>query len=101
MLTAAAVGALCIGGEARADEGDADLRDRIRKLEEENARLRERLGEMGDRLKVEVHFPAMEYCTDNGAMIAYAGGLRLDAGQQDVNVTDVLPRWSLEDLAPV
>jgi len=31
-------------------------------------------------------------------MIAYAGGVRMSAGLQDVDVSDVLPRWSLEDL---
>ena len=45
-----------------------------------------------------VYFPALEYCTDNGAMIAYAGALRLLAGQIDDGVDDVLPRWSLESL---
>ena len=48
-----------------------------------------------------VYFPALEYCTDNGAMIAYAGALRLQAGQSDVEFADVLPRWSLEDLSPI
>jgi len=45
-----------------------------------------------------VYFPALEYCTDNGAMIAYAGALRVLAGQRDEAVVDVLPRWSLESL---
>ncbi len=66
-----------------------------------NRLLREELnkttGEMGARLYV----PALEYCTDNGAMIAYAGALRLLHGQRDIDVDDVLPRWSLESLAPI
>ncbi len=67
-----------------------------------NQRLREVLKQMTLDLKAEVYFPAMEYCTDNGAMIAYAGGLRMAAGQQDnADITDVLPRWSLEDLPPL
>ncbi|NCF37756.1 MAG: tRNA (adenosine(37)-N6)-threonylcarbamoyltransferase complex transferase subunit TsaD, partial [Gammaproteobacteria bacterium] len=45
-----------------------------------------------------LYFPALEYCTDNGAMIAYAGALRLLQGQYDETVNDVLPRWSLESL---
>jgi N6-L-threonylcarbamoyladenine synthase len=45
--------------------------------------------------------PALEYCTDNGTMIAYAGALRLLAGQSDPEPLDVLPRWSLEDLRPI
>jgi len=48
-----------------------------------------------------LYVPALEYCTDNGAMIAYAGALRLLAGQRDPEPLDVLPRWSLEDLPPV
>lgn len=63
-----------------------------------NQRLRQRLRQMTDKLGATLHFPALEYCTDNGAMIAYAGGLRLAAGQRDDNIHDVLPRWSLEDL---
>lgn len=63
-----------------------------------NLRLRSRLHSLADELKAQVCFPALEYCTDNGAMIAYAGGLRLSAGLQDQDVSDVLPRWSLEDL---
>lgn len=63
-----------------------------------NRRLRERLLAMGEKQQFKVFFPAMEYCTDNGAMIAYAGALRMNVGQRDINVSDVLPRWSLEDL---
>jgi N6-L-threonylcarbamoyladenine synthase len=58
------------------------------------AELQRQVGEIGGR----VYFPALEYCTDNGAMIAYAGALRLLAGQRDEGVSDVLARWSLEDL---
>ncbi len=63
-----------------------------------NQRLRARLRKMTDKLGAQLYFPALEYCTDNGAMIAYAGGLRMAAGQHDVAVHDVLPRWSLQDL---
>ena len=63
-----------------------------------NQRLRQRLRKMTDKLGAQLYFPALEYCTDNGAMIAYAGGLRMAAGQRDVDVHDVLPRWSLQDL---
>ena len=63
-----------------------------------NQRLRHRLKEMVEKNNAQVFFPAMEYCTDNGAMIAYAGGLRMSLGEKDKDVFDVLPRWSLEDL---
>ncbi len=56
--------------------------------------LQRSIAAMGGR----VYFPALEYCTDNGAMIAYAGALRLLAGQRDDGPLDVLPRWSLESL---
>jgi len=59
-----------------------------------NKRLRARLNE----LKAEVFFPRQAFCTDNGAMIAYAGALRLAAGQQEPAVISPQPRWSLESL---
>jgi N6-L-threonylcarbamoyladenine synthase len=59
-----------------------------------NRRLRQRL----DKLDAEVFYPRIEFCTDNGAMIAYAGSVRLAAGQiEALNVT-VRPRWSLDEL---
>ncbi len=61
------------------------------------AELERHVGGIGGR----VYFPALEYCTDNGAMIAYAGALRLLAGQRDEDVSDVLARWSLEDLPAI
>ncbi|MFT5656814.1 MAG: N6-L-threonylcarbamoyladenine synthase [Gammaproteobacteria bacterium] len=63
-----------------------------------NRRLREVLGKLTRQRSGNTYFPAPEYCTDNGVMIAYAGALRLDAGLQDVGVSDVLARWSMEDL---
>ena len=55
------------------------------------ARLREALGGRG----ADVHFPAPEYCTDNGAMIAMAGALRL-AESSAGHAFSVRPRWPLE-----
>tara|TARA_B110000879_G_C11145234_1_gene502119 strand:- start:1525 stop:2127 length:603 start_codon:yes stop_codon:yes gene_type:complete len=63
-----------------------------------NSRLREVLAKLTKDRSGKTYFPAHEYCTDNGVMIAYAGALRLDAGLEDDNVFDVLARWSLEDL---
>jgi N6-L-threonylcarbamoyladenine synthase len=66
-----------------------------------NLRLRAQLQRMTEADGARVYFPEMRYCTDNGAMIAYAGAQRLAAGQSDQGIHDVLPRWSLEDLPPL
>ncbi len=63
-----------------------------------NRCLREELQKTVRKLDARVYFPALEYCTDNGAMIAYAGALRFLAGQRDEEIYDVLPRWSLDTL---
>ncbi len=60
-----------------------------------NKRLREKLQQLG----AEVYFPRLEFCTDNGAMIAYAGAIRLQAGQAEEAIIQPRPRWSLEELA--
>ncbi|MCC8986867.1 MAG: tRNA (adenosine(37)-N6)-threonylcarbamoyltransferase complex transferase subunit TsaD, partial [Candidatus Contendobacter sp.] len=59
-------------------------------------RLRTLAAERGGR----VYYPRLEFCTDNGAMIAYAGGRRLAAGQCEDLAIEVLPRWPLADLTP-
>lgn len=59
-----------------------------------NKRLREKLQE----LDADVFFPRMQFCTDNGAMIAYAGAIRLQAGQTEETIIQPKPRWSLEEL---
>ena len=66
-----------------------------------NRRLREVLEQFTRTNHARVYFPALEYCTDNGVMIAYAGALRVLAGQRDEAVVDVLPRWSLESLPAI
>ncbi len=63
-----------------------------------NRRLRAQLAEMMVELKGEVFYPRLEYCTDNGAMIAYAGLQRLKAGETVGLEIVVKPRWSLEEL---
>ena len=64
-----------------------------------NRMLRRRVNEIAAPLGVEVYYPRPELCTDNGAMIAYAGWMRL---QSPVNTLDftIRPRWSLSGLAP-
>ncbi|MCP4878116.1 MAG: tRNA (adenosine(37)-N6)-threonylcarbamoyltransferase complex transferase subunit TsaD [Gammaproteobacteria bacterium] len=67
-----------------------------------NRCLREVLEKQAGEHAARVYFPAVEYCTDNGAMIAYAGALRLLGGQSDdVADSDVRARWSLESLSPI
>jgi len=66
-----------------------------------NRLLRQRLGAMAKPLGCHVAFPRMEFCTDNGAMIAYAGFLRLNVGQRACESLDVVARWNLEDLEPI
>lgn len=66
-----------------------------------NRRLRERLAELASRRGVQVCFPRLEFCTDNGAMIAHAGALRLAAGQHDSTAITVRPRWDMASLSPL
>ncbi len=66
-----------------------------------NRHLREELDKTARVLGARVYFPALEYCTDNGAMIAYAGALRFLAGQRDEDIHDVLPRCSLDTLPAI
>ncbi len=66
-----------------------------------NRRLRERLRAMATEAGGQVYYPRLEFCTDNGAMIAYAGGRRLAAGQREDLAIAVLPRWPLDDLPAV
>ncbi|WP_240097308.1 tRNA (adenosine(37)-N6)-threonylcarbamoyltransferase complex transferase subunit TsaD [Thermomonas flagellata] len=66
-----------------------------------NARLRARLREMCAARGGRACFPPPALCTDNGAMIAFAGALRLVAGQHDDAAIRAVPRWDMATLAPV
>lgn len=63
-----------------------------------NLALRAGLQQLCEKLGVALAFPRLEFCTDNGAMIAYAGCQRLLRGQCDDLSVEVLPRWPLNAL---
>ena len=65
-----------------------------------NRRLRGRLVALGSRLGVRVAYPRPEFCTDNAAMIALLGCLRLAAGEHDDLAIRVRARWPISELAP-
>ncbi|MBP6753950.1 MAG: tRNA (adenosine(37)-N6)-threonylcarbamoyltransferase complex transferase subunit TsaD, partial [Alicycliphilus sp.] len=63
-----------------------------------NQLLRAQLDAACAKLGVRVHYPELHLCTDNGAMIALAAAMRLQAGQQEAvfdYAFDVKPRWPL------
>jgi N6-L-threonylcarbamoyladenine synthase len=62
-----------------------------------NLRLRERLAEVVRGMGAELYFPRTEFCTDNGAMIALAGCMRLAAGLHPGGVMDARANWELGD----
>ncbi|MFP5381849.1 MAG: tRNA (adenosine(37)-N6)-threonylcarbamoyltransferase complex transferase subunit TsaD [Gammaproteobacteria bacterium] len=67
-----------------------------------NARLREQLTREAAARGIEVFYPRLEFCTDNGAMIAFAGAQRLAAGAADGGMAfPVRPRWELAALEAV
>ena len=66
-----------------------------------NRRLRARLQEMCARRGGRACFPRPDLCTDNGAMIAFAGALRLQAGQRDGAAVRAVPRWDMATLPPL
>jgi N6-L-threonylcarbamoyladenine synthase len=66
-----------------------------------NTSLREKLGEITKKLGGEVFYPRPEFCTDNGAMIAYAGLQRLKAGTDADLSFKATPRWPLDTLPAV
>ena len=64
-----------------------------------NRRLRARADALMAGLGGRAYYPRAELCTDNGAMIAYAGWQRLNAGQHEGLGFGVRPRWPLQELA--
>ncbi|WP_448916939.1 tRNA (adenosine(37)-N6)-threonylcarbamoyltransferase complex transferase subunit TsaD [Haemophilus sputorum] len=66
-----------------------------------NKQLRADLAEMMKNLKGEVFYPRPQFCTDNGAMIAYTGFLRLKHGEHTDLSVSVKPRWAMTDLPEI
>lgn len=66
-----------------------------------NQQLRESLAEALAKINATVHYAPPALCTDNGAMIAFAGWQRLNAGQQDELAVSCLPRWDMTTLPAV
>lgn len=66
-----------------------------------NSRLQLRLGEALAKVGATVFYARHEFCTDNGAMIAFAGAQRLMAKQEAQLAVDVKPRWNMEELPPL
>jgi len=65
-----------------------------------NRRLRARVRAMGEHRGVRVVYPRVEFCTDNAAMIALLGHLRLAAGQCDDLAVRARARWPMAELVP-
>ena len=64
-----------------------------------NALLRRQLNAACAQRGIRVHYPELDLCTDNGAMIALAAGMRVQAGLENVQrgyTFDVKPRWNLQ-----
>jgi len=66
-----------------------------------NRTLRSKLAEMMQARGGEVFYARPEFCTDNGAMIAYAGMVRLKGGTQGELSVTVRPRWPLAELPAI
>jgi len=66
-----------------------------------NKRLRLSLAEMIEQQSGHLYYPRVEFCTDNGAMIAQAGCLRLVAGETQPLEIDARARWSMQDLSSI
>ena len=65
-----------------------------------NSLLRSQLNASCEQRGIRVHYPELDLCTDNGAMIALAAGMRLQAGLETLQggyTFDVKPRWNLAE----
>lgn len=66
-----------------------------------NKQLRADLAALMAQIGGEVFYPRPQFCTDNGAMIAYAGFLRLKHGERTELSVQVKPRWPMTELTPI
>ena len=66
-----------------------------------NTLLREELETSMEKITGQLFYAQLKFCTDNGAMIAYAGCQRLQAGQHQGLAINVFPRWSIESLSAI
>lgn len=66
-----------------------------------NTRLREKLEQALAKVGGQVFYARPQFCTDNGAMIAFAGAQRLQAGQQDDLAVKPVARWPLTELPAI
>lgn len=64
-----------------------------------NRHLRKTLTTMAEKTQARLYFPRPEFCTDNGAMIAYAGCQRLLAGQHESLAITTHARWPIDNLS--
>ena len=63
--------------------------------------MRQKLNKALLKIQAKVFYARHEFCTDNGAMIAFAGSQRLLAGQVDNLSVKVKPRWPMDSLLPL
>lgn len=66
-----------------------------------NRHLRAKLEALANSIGGEVYYPRTEFCTDNGAMIAYAGMQRLKNGEHSDLGVKAFPRWPIDTLKPI
>ena len=66
-----------------------------------NHRLRQRLTQLADHLRARVYYPRPGFCTDNAAMIAFAGCQRLLAGQCEPAAFNAKARWPMSELPAI
>ncbi|NNH95065.1 tRNA (adenosine(37)-N6)-threonylcarbamoyltransferase complex transferase subunit TsaD [Pasteurella multocida] len=66
-----------------------------------NKQLRQDLAQLMQQLKGEVFYPQPQFCTDNGAMIAYTGFLRLKQGESQPLAIQVKARWAMTELSAI